>query len=222
LSPKGSSPKSSNGSTKQLESRRQFLSEAFHSFHQPLTALHCGLELSLLKQRSEQEYRQRIAEALQHAGTVLQLNKALRELAEATDPGENIGRIELRPVLTQLADELALVADAAQVLLKFNCPEELFVSADAEKFSRHIGTLANLIISDLEPESTCVFQGHRDERGIVVELLGEGIHRKNVEDGPEHKLRSIRTDAACSYVWTIGGDLMSTPSGFRITLPALQ
>jgi hypothetical protein len=70
------------------EQRRRFISEAFHSFHQPLTGLHCGLEIALQKPRTDEEYRGRIADALQNASAILKLNAALRQLVDATDPGE--------------------------------------------------------------------------------------------------------------------------------------
>src|SRR3954465_7105400 len=98
-----------------VEERRKFLSEAFHTFHQPLTGLHCGLELALQKQRTIEEYRERISDALEHAGAILKLNKALRELVDAADPGERFGTVALAPLLAQLAEELALVADPASV-----------------------------------------------------------------------------------------------------------
>jgi hypothetical protein len=37
------------------ETRREYLSEAFHSLSQPLTALQCGLELAVAVRRSEKE-----------------------------------------------------------------------------------------------------------------------------------------------------------------------
>src|SRR4051794_19974156 len=91
--------------------RRKALSEAFHTFHQPLTSLHCGLELALLKNRSEEDYRRRIEEALESAGRIFELNKALRELVDSEDPGERCGTVAFAPVFAQVLQEVRSVTD---------------------------------------------------------------------------------------------------------------
>lgn len=214
-------PEVPNESLDQMERRRRFLSEAFHAFHQPLTALHCGLELSLLKQRSEEEYRHRIEDALQHAGAVLELNKALRELAESTDPGENFGCIELSSLLSGLAEELTLIAEARQVHVKLTCPEDVSVGADPEKVTRHLGNIASVVLNQLEPGGTLHIKVETGE-GVVLTVSGKGNQRDGTDGSIQEKISAIRVDAACSYIWALGGEFHKTRTGFRLSLNPLQ
>ncbi len=84
------------------ERRREYLSEAFHSLSQPLTALQCGLELAVAVPRSQKEYERRIGEGLQSTGSLREMMSALRELVEAEDPGEDAREIKLSEVLSSL------------------------------------------------------------------------------------------------------------------------
>ena len=92
------------------ETRREYLSEAFHSLSQPLTALQCGLELAVAVPRSQKEYERRIGEGLQSTGSLREMISALRELVEAEDPGEDAREIELGELLSSLGDSLHKIA----------------------------------------------------------------------------------------------------------------
>jgi len=200
-----------------VEERRRFISEAFHSFHQPLTALHCGLELTLLKNRAENEYRNRAEEALSHAGAVLELNKAVRELVESADPGENCGRVELKPLLDQLISELTIPAEAAMVSVGLECPDFTCVRADGLKLAQNIGNLASQLIRSAEPGGSIRLRV-RDGAQVTLEMILKAKSRSHDEDGLQAKLDHIRVDSACSYIWTLGGDFRKTKTGYSISL----
>ena len=204
-----------------VKERRKFISEAFHSFHQPLTALHCGLELSLLKPRTEEEYRQRGQDALLMAGAVLQLSRAVRELAEAADPGECVGRIELQPFLSKLVEDLSYIAEAGMVVIRLECPKGLFVKADASKLACSLGNIATSLIHSADPATSVVLNVERDDATVSLKLTLEGRRREPEEKDLNQKVAQIRQDAACSYVWAIGGEFRKVKKGFVIELPAL-
>jgi len=207
---------------KRVEARRGYISEAFHSFNQPLTALHCGLELCLLKERSPEEYRERIADALENAGTVLQLSKAVRELVEAVDPGEELQSVELQPALTALSDELAIVAEAAVVGLKLSCQQGVAVFVDPSKLTRHLGNLGSIIIRALEPGGTVQLGVEAGAEYVAIEIAGKGKQRADVDNGLQSKIDTIRIDAANSYAWTLGGEFSKGQNSFMIRLAALK
>src|SRR5579884_842161 len=91
--------------------RRASISEAFHSLNQPITSLHCILELALARPRSPEEYRQRIAEALENAGAVLRLARALREVVEDDDAGENAIPVQLHDLLKCVVNQIEALAE---------------------------------------------------------------------------------------------------------------
>lgn len=215
-------PENSSQTPKQLEARRESISEAFHSFNQPLTALHCGLELCLLKERTGEEYRQRIEDALGNAGTVLQLSKAVRELVEAVDPGEELQPVGLQPLLSTLSEELTVVAEAAVVVLKSSCPDDVAVMADPEKLARHLGNLASIVIRTLEPGGQLQLGALTEGSHVVIAIAGKGKQRDVCDDDLQKKLDAIRVDAASSYAWTLGGEFRKDRSNFTIRLDALK
>lgn len=205
-----------------VEDRRRFFSEAFHSFNQPLTSLHCGLELILIKPRSEEEYRARTQDALLHAGAILELNTAVRALAESIDPGEKFGRMEMEPFVRQLASDLTVVGETAMVSVKFECNENLSVEADPLKLARNIGNLGSQLIHSAAPgASLALVVRHKNGMAEIAVIL-EGNRREIEEDGLlQSRLDQIRRDTACSYTWTLGGEFCQTKKGFVISLPAL-
>jgi hypothetical protein len=202
-----------------LEERRKFLSEAFHSLHQPLTGLHCGLELALHKQRSEQEYRQRISEALQHAGEVLKLNKALRELVDAADPGERFGTVALAPLLAQLAGELALVADPAGVKIEVEADSALQLRADPMKLLRSLGNVGSRLISSGVGKAILGIVVTLEQNDVLISLTMTPARASEANGHQGDKATQIRLDAAQAYLWTIEGDLEWQQNGATIRLP---
>lgn len=208
---------------KQVEERRRAISEAFHSFHQPLTSLHCGLELTLLKQRSEGEYRQRVQEALVHAGAIFRLNRALRELVEATDPGEHFGRLALRPVVLQVVQEVSVVAEAALVAVSTGEIPASEVTADRLKLSRMLGQVLTFVITEMTPGSSLKITVGTKAEVATIRVKVEGKKREQRdEDGLEQKLRAIALDAARDYLQAIGGDFHEDSGSIVIKLPLVS
>ncbi len=64
------------------------VSEVFHNLSQPLTALHCELELALRRDRTVEELRSSIQAALEDAARLRQRLLLVRALSDAADPGD--------------------------------------------------------------------------------------------------------------------------------------
>lgn len=99
---------------------RAFVSEVFHSLAQPLTALHCSLELALLQDRSAKEYRASIQAALENAERLRRGLTLARELAEASDPGETAS-VPLLALLEEARQELLPVLSVGSRNLDVRC-----------------------------------------------------------------------------------------------------
>jgi len=207
--------------TDHLEERRRFISEAFHSLNQPLTGLHCGLEIAVQKPRSEDEYRQRIGEGIENAGTVLRLVRALRQLVEATDRGERFGTVGLSMLLSQLKSELEVVAETAAVGLEVECECDAQVQGDPGKLMAALGGLAAMEMEGCDPGARVKIIAKPAKRQVVLSITADGT-RKSPPDGPAAKLEEIRRHAAFSYLWTVGGDFEVLPAGIKIKLAATK
>lgn len=199
--------------------RRKAISEAFHTFHQPLTSLHCGLELALSKPRTEGEYRKRIEDALVNAGEILRLNKALRELVESTDPGERFGTVAFEALIAQLREEVALVAGATGVPIEFSGRYDTQVAADPMKLLMMLGNLISGVVAQACGGEPVTVTGKVGSSSLIMLVRSGGQGLAAEPSDMECKLREIRTDAGRAYVETIGGTFSIREQGFEIQLP---
>ena len=92
--------------------QRRFAAEVLHSLSQPLTALHCALELSLLRDHSADEFRKSVNSALESAGRLRQRLLLLSELNDADNPGDTSHAVRLDRLVMRLWEDLLPLADS--------------------------------------------------------------------------------------------------------------
>jgi hypothetical protein len=200
------------------EKRREYLSEAFHSLSQPLTALQCGLELSIAVPRSQKEYERRIGEGLQSAGSLREMMSALRELVEAEDSGEDAKEIELGELLSSLGDSLRKMALMYESELEVQSPEPITVCASQEKLSRLLLFVAEEVVGR---QGTMRVKAESVDRKVEIRIETDGTRVKKEAEGRTWRERvwEIRMNAADNYIATIGGVLRVSEAGYEIELP---
>jgi two-component system heavy metal sensor histidine kinase CusS len=203
-----------------VEMRRKFISDAFHTLNQPLTGLHCGLEIALQKPRSEEDYRRRIGNGIENAGVILALVRAVRQLVDSTDPGECFGTLGLGVLLSQMKSELEVVAETTHVGVAVGDADGVQVAADPGKLLSALGGLAASEMEGYASGGMVEIVVRPNGKQVVIAVAGKGVRRSEAEpQSPVEKLAEIRRHAAISYLWTIGGDCEMTASGLRIELP---
>lgn len=198
--------------------RRTALSEAFHAFNQPLTGLHCGLELSLLKERSESEYRERLQDALRNAGAIVKLSRALRELVDASDPGEHFGINALEPLLFALKAQIAPLAESKQVSVTIAECCNSRIKADPTKLLCALGGILTYLISGLDGDGSIAINVSETNRAVVLTLKTLGLNIARIQD-IEAQALEIRRDAGFGYIQTIGGTVKPLASGLHLVFP---
>lgn len=205
-----------------IEQRRRFISDAFHTLNQPLTGLHCGLEIALQKPRSEGEYRQRISDGIENAGAILTLVRAVRQLVDAADPGERLGTVSLSLLLTQMKSELEVVSETTHVDVKVECKDDVWVMADPGKLLASLGGLAASEMEAYEPGAMVKIAVKPGKKCVGISLIGKGTRKMMAAGGGQstaEKAADIRRNAAFSYLWTVGGDCEVMAEGLKIKLP---
>jgi signal transduction histidine kinase len=197
--------------------RREYLSEAFHSISQPLTALQCGLELAVAIPRNPKEYEKRIVDALQSAGCLREMVTALRELAEAEDLGEDAERIELAELFSALQDPVSKIAALHESDFEIRPPANIGVHASNAKMSKLI-----LFLCDEASVSRGVLRldAHCTETNveITVECVGRQDEGARDQRSWSDRVREMRMSATDNYIATLGGVFHRTQCGFRILL----
>ena len=116
-------------------SQSGFVSDVLHKLSQPLTALHCSLELSLASDQTAAEFRASVEAALLNAERLRQGLLLLRELSDADDPGDISIPVPLRALLGELQQDFLPVCESAGGCFTVSC-EPVEVKGNGAKLRR--------------------------------------------------------------------------------------
>ena len=110
------------------------ISEIFHNLSQPLTALHCILDLALQRDRSLKQLRASVQSALDSAECLRQRLLLIRLLNDAGHVRECAAPVDLGGLLQELADDMGRLFASAEreFRLDVRC-RPLLVRADKER-----------------------------------------------------------------------------------------
>lgn len=103
---------------RQIDHQRAFVSEVFHNLSQPLTALHCGLDLALARDRTVPDLRASIQNALQDAERLRQRLLLVRALSDAADPGDLSQPTDLAELLRELQQDMLPLFESAVIAVE--------------------------------------------------------------------------------------------------------
>jgi signal transduction histidine kinase len=114
-----------------------FISEVFHNLSQPLTALHCGLELALQRDGSLEELRASVQTALDNTERLRQRLLLIRALNDPADIGDSSSLVDLAALLAELHEDLSPLFEAAgrKLEVRIACGP-LLVRADKRRLGR--------------------------------------------------------------------------------------
>jgi signal transduction histidine kinase len=151
-------------STAEVDVQPSFVAEVFHNLSQPLTALHCSLELALFRDCNLEDLRGSVEAALQSADCLRQRLLLLRDLNDALDPGDLSQPTDLHELLTELHQELLPLFDSAgqQFDLGLECGPRL-VRANKNKLMRALFYFLEYLFRYSPPGATLSLQVHCTE-----------------------------------------------------------
>ena len=99
----------------------EWMAEVLHALSQPVTALECGLELSLRQDMSAEQLRARLVSLLEAAQLLHQRMMELGALQQAGEAGDTTSPVDLGGVLAEVQADLAPVAESKQVAVQTAC-----------------------------------------------------------------------------------------------------
>jgi signal transduction histidine kinase len=147
------------------------VSELFHSLSQPLTALQCALELSVLQDQTSQEFRATVESALENTQRIRQCLLLARELEDADDPGNSSGMIRLDRMLEQLVEELIPLSESVGRKLELMC-DPVTVCGCREKLSRAFFYLLTHLLSLDAPGQPVAISVQKKQLRIRIRISG--------------------------------------------------
>ena len=193
------------------EIQRNFCEIAAHEMKTPLTILRGNLEVALLKARTTEEYREVLLNNLEQVERLIALTRPLLTLAKFTSNKSPVLLVPLdvEPLIQELMDQLALLADDRHITLLFESEPVPPVLGDAQWLKQ---ALINLLDNALRytPSGGTVtvrLQSVGEEVSIAVEDTGHGIEPEHI---PHLFERFYRTD------WARSKDAAGTGLGLPI------
>ncbi len=212
----------------EVASGRDFALSAFHDLSQPLTALHCSLELALLRDQTIEEFRASVEAALQNADRLRQRLLLLRELRDADDPGDTSMPLDLDQLLRRLREDMLPLFESAGRYIELAC-EAVQVPANEAKLTRGFFYLLEFLFRCDSPG--CVLRMHgRRSRQQQVEICIEGCGART-DAGPSEGCVdpdwSGELEIARRTFRAIGGDLTwiaspGLPGVWMVRLPCVD
>jgi signal transduction histidine kinase len=180
-----------------VESQRRFVDHAAHEMQTPLTVLQGNLEVTLLKARTPEEYREALINNLEQVERLITLTRSLLTLATFTGdtPPVHLVPLALEPLIHGLVDELTILADERRITLSCASHSVPPILGDAQWLKQ---ALINLLDNALRytPSGGAVtvrLQAVEEGVVVVVEDTGHGIEPDHL---PHLFERFYRTDWA--------------------------
>jgi signal transduction histidine kinase len=112
---------------------QQLGSDIFHDLSQPLSTLVCLLEVNLLIARSAKQMRHDLQIALKQARSIVQFDKALRELWSAGNAQQDQQQMSLGGCLREVVADLLPVAQSNQVKVVLTSDSDGLVNFQASR-----------------------------------------------------------------------------------------
>jgi len=212
-----------------IERQRSFVSEVFHNLSQPLTALHCSLELSLFRDQTADELRAGIATALENAACLRQRLLLLRELNQAGDPGDLSLPTDLNELLRDLREELLPLFESAGQQFELHLEAgELQVCGNRTKLMRALFYFLEYLFRYSAPGARLELRARAaEERQAEISIatcsclpVGPSAENESYQRSCEIEIARCSFEAAGGEFGLLASG--SGPSVWRATLPRLS
>ncbi len=187
--------------------QRKFVADVFHKLSQPLTALQCSLELSLVRDQSSEDFRISVEAALQNADRLRQRLLLLRALSEADDPGNTSVPVELQRLLRDLREDFLPVFESAGGRFDVSC-KPVQVRGNAGKLARAFFYLLQCLLRASPHASLSVRVGQTKRRVLEIRMAFSGMGPAAVSaDDSSDPVSAGEVEIVRRTFRAIGGDL---------------
>lgn len=160
-----------------FEKLKRFTADASHELRIPLTALRGNLEVALRKERSSQEYKETIRDALVEAEHLSQLSQDLLLLAQG-DAGQrslNIQPVRLDIFMEDIFSQSNALANDKTVAIKLKPVPPVEVRMDPDRMRQMLLNLIDNALKYNRPGGEVRLSAAVDEKNIRFDVEDNGI-----------------------------------------------
>jgi signal transduction histidine kinase len=159
-----------SASQQEIAPHHSFISEVFHNLSQPLTALHCSLELALDRDTTLEQLRASLQDALENAQRLRERLLLVRALADATDPGDLSEPTDIVGLIEQLNEDILPLAEAAGATLRAEIPgQPILVRGNRTRLLRSGLCFMEYLLRHVRQGGTLAIR--LSEKGPTVEIV---------------------------------------------------
>jgi len=180
-----------------VESQRRFVDHAAHEMQTPLTVLQGNLEVTLLRARTSEEYREALINNLEQVGRLITLTRSLLTLAKFTSdkPPVHLAPLALEPLIHDLVDDLTILFNERRITLSFESQSVPLVLGDSQWLKQALINLLDNALRYTPSGGSVTVRLQAVGEGVVVavEDTGHGIEPEHL---PHLFERFYRTDWA--------------------------
>ena len=173
------------------EWRRRFVSSLFHELGQPLTALHCSLELALRKPSTMKELRNSLQQAMELSTRLLTLTAQERQMADAEDAGDP-APMDLSDAVRVVAEEIHPVAESLRKRVLVAASSPVIIYADRERMQRALFAATDLCLHRLAARQNLLLAVAPHEKVVMCYVGGHACPIPTATDA--HALRAFGVD----------------------------
>ncbi len=120
-----------------FEMQKDFISNASHEIRTPLTAIYGQMEVLLMKERGNEEYRNAISSIVEDIRSLINLSNRLLLLAHTSSEvsDRRYGRVRIDEIIWQAKDEIKKINGEYKININLTYDGELFSEADQMEVS---------------------------------------------------------------------------------------
>ncbi len=185
---------------------RQFTADASHELRTPIAIMKAGIEVALSRDRDISSYQQVLANTLEDLGRLSKIIENLFILAKA-DAGRyemHMGHMNLRPIITEITEQLRLIAEPKNLFVLQEKIEDAFIEGDELLMRMMLLNLADNAVKYTPSNGTIQVSLFKDNGfvKIIIKDTGMGISQADI---PYIFDRFYRTSNARTANHTGGG-----------------